>query len=514
MFPVTLIKSHYHKPMSLQNHIARLTFAIAVLAAALGSYFVSPVLAQPAGLPSIGAVSSSELSPAWEQRLGDSIIAQGRRDPTFVHDAELNQYLNDMGHRLAQNVQGGAPRIEVFGVRDAAFNAFAMPGGYIGINTGLIVQSDSESELAGVMAHEIAHVSQRHIARGLTQSQQSSNIAMASVAAALLAALVGGVDLAAGISAFGQAAAIDQQLGFSRSAEREADRVGFQMLNQSGYDPRGLQDMFAKLMQASQMNVSRTGTSYLSTHPLSIDRMTDMQNRTQLTNRSRVPNSEAFWYMRAKSMILQATSRQALTRVVDRLQNDGQQLKGTPRSAAWLALAELATQKEQFDDAERFYAYAKQGVSDNPYLARLDGALALAKGQSSQALTLVDQALARWPNQRALVELKAHALEKLGRHAQAAKFLEPYTKKWPTEAPRLFEMMAKNLMAANQPIAARVAMADFYVLTGAFPAAMAQLQQARELSNSFHEKSRLDVTIRALSQRMDEEREVLERFSG
>ena len=358
MFPVTLIKSHYHKPMSLQNHIARLTFAIAVLAAALGSYFVSPVLAQPAGLPSIGAVSSSELSPAWEQRLGDSIIAQGRRDPTFVHDAELNQYLNDMGHRLAQNVQGGAPRIEVFGVRDAAFNAFAMPGGYIGINTGLIVQSDSESELAGVMAHEIAHVSQRHIARGLTQSQQSSNIAMASVAAALLAALVGGVDLAAGISAFGQAAAIDQQLGFSRSAEREADRVGFQMLNQSGYDPRGLQDMFAKLMQASQMNVSRTGTSYLSTHPLSIDRMTDMQNRTQLTNRSRVPNSEAFWYMRAKSMILQATSRQALTRVVDRLQNDGQQLKGTPRSAAWLALAELATQKEQFDDAERFYAYA------------------------------------------------------------------------------------------------------------------------------------------------------------
>jgi len=500
--------------MSPQNSIHRNLCAITLVTAALGSYFASPVQAQPAGLPLIGAVSSSELSPAWEQRLGDSIIAQGRRDPTFVHDAELNQYLNDMGHRLAQNVQGGAPRIEVFGVRDSAFNAFAMPGGYIGINTGLIVQSDSESELAGVMAHEIAHVSQRHIARGLTQSQQSNTLAIASVAASLLAALAGGIDLAAGVAAFGQAAAIDQQLGFSRSSEREADRVGFQMLNQSGYDPKGLQDMFGKLMQASQMNVSRAGTSYLSTHPLSIDRMTDMQNRTQLSSRSRVPNSDAFWYMRTKSMILQATTRQALTRVVDRLQNDGQKLKGAPRSAAWLALAELAMQRGQFDDAQRFFGYAKQGVSNNPYLARLGGALALAQGQTSQALTLADQALSRWPNQRSLVELKAQALEKLGRHAQAAKFLDPYTKKWPTEVPRLFEMMAQNLVAANQPIAARVAMAEFYVLTGAFPAAMAQLQQARALSDSFHEKSRLDVTIRALTQRMDEEREVLERFGG
>jgi predicted Zn-dependent protease len=218
--------------------------------------------------------------------------------------------------------------------------------------------------------------------------------------------------------------------------------------------------------------------------------------------------------MRAKAMVLQATSRQALTRVVDRLQNDGKQLKGAPRSAAWLALAELAMQRGQLDDAQRFYGYAKQGVPNSPYLARLGGALALAQGQPSQALSLADQALSRWPNQRSLVELKAQALDKLGRYAQAAKFLDPYTKKWPTEAPRLFEMMAKNLMAANQPIAARVAMADYYVITGAYPAAMAQLQQARELSDSFHEKSRLDVTIRALSKRMDEEREVLERFSG
>ena len=112
------MKSHYHKAMRPQKSIHRNLCAITLVTVALGSCYVSPVLAQPSGLPSIGAVSSSELSPVWEQRLGDSIIAQGRRDPTFVHDAALNQYLNDMGHRLAQNVQGSTPRIEVFGVRD------------------------------------------------------------------------------------------------------------------------------------------------------------------------------------------------------------------------------------------------------------------------------------------------------------------------------------------------------------------------------------------------------------
>ena len=501
--------------MTWQKIISQHACAFSLLAAGLGFSAIAPtVSAQPAGLPSIGVISSAELSPAWEQRLGDSIIAQGRRDPSFVHDAEINQYLNEMGHRLAQHAQGATPRIEVFGVRDAAFNAFAMPGGYIGINTGLIVQADSESELAGVMAHEIAHVTQRHIARGLTQRQQSNALAIASVAASLLAALGGGFDLAASMAAFGQAAAIDQQLGFSRSAEREADRVGYQMLSQSGYDPRGLQDMFGKLMQASQMNVSGTGTSYLSTHPLSIDRMTDMQNRTQFAGRDRVRDSDAFWYMRAKSMVLQATSRQALSRVVERLQDEGQQQQGARRSAAWWALAELAIKGRQLEDAQRFLGYARQGVSDNPFLVRQAGSLSLAQDQFSQALTQADQGLQRWPNQRALVELKAEALQSLGRHAQAAKFLETYTKKWPTQAPMLFEMKAKNLMAANQPISARVAMADYYVLTGAYPAAMAQLQQARDMSESFHEKSRLDVRIRALTDLMAQEREVLERFSG
>ena len=487
--------------------------AACMLVGCMPAFVAAPAIAQPSGLPNIGAASGNDLSPALEQALGDLIIAQGRRDPTFVHDAEINQYLNDMGHRLARYAANRVGPIDVFGVRDPQFNAFAMPGGYIGINTGLIVQADSESEVAGVVAHEIAHVTQRHIARGLTQQRQSESMAMAAIAASLLAALAGGINVASGIAAFGQAAAIDQQLGYSRDAEREADRVGFHMLSKAGYDPNGLQDMFSKLMNNAQFNMgSSGGSAYFSTHPLSIDRMTDMQNRTQLLDPNRYPSSDAFWYVRARALVLQTTERHDLARVVDRLQDEGRRLQGVQRSAAWLGMSELAMQRKQFDDAQRFLEYARQGVKDSAYLQRQAGALALAQGNASSALNISQRALAQWPNHRALVEIQARALQQLGRHKQAAQFLQQQIKKWPTQSPVLYQLLALNLSDANEPARARRVMADYYILTGALPSAMAQLQQAREMTQDFHEQSRIDAEIKNLRGRMEQERALLEKF--
>ncbi|MCD8494251.1 MAG: M48 family metalloprotease [Burkholderiaceae bacterium] len=500
--------------LSVPSSIKRKLAAV-VLVAAAPTLASAPALAQPMGLPSMGAASGSDLSPAMERALGDLIIAQGRRDPTYVHDSEINQYLNDMGKRLARYAPNHNLHVDVFGVLSPQFNAFALPGGYIGINTGLIVQAGSESEVAGVVAHEIAHVTQRHIARGLTQQKQSEMIAMASVAAALLAALAGGVNVASGVAAFGQAAAIDRQLGYSRDAEREADRVGFHMLTKAGYDPNGLQEMFAKLMNNAQFNMGTSGgNAYFSTHPLSIDRMTDMQNRTQLLDKNQYPSSDAFWYVRARALVLQTIERHDVTRVVDKLQDEGRRLKGAQRSAAWLALSELASQRRQYEDAKRFLGYAREGVKDSPYIERQAAALALAQDNASSALSISRSALARWPNHRALAEIQARALQKLGRHAEAAKFLQEQIKKWPAESPVLYQLLAVNLADSNQPAQARRAMADYYVLTGALPSAMAQLQQAREMTQNFHEQSRIDAEIRVLRTRMDQEKALLEKFSS
>jgi predicted Zn-dependent protease len=210
----------------LKTPLVRLCGAGLAIAVSL----TTPSRAQPVGIPSMGSASSAELSPALERTLGDALMEQGRRDPTYISDPDVGQYLTRLGRKLAAYAPGGVRHIAVFGVRDPRINAFAIPGGYIGVNSGLVVSAQNESELASVLAHEIGHVAQRHIARGMTQQSQNGGIMMASLAAALLAALAGSGDLAMGVAAFGQAAAVDRQLGFSRQAEQEADRAGCELL--------------------------------------------------------------------------------------------------------------------------------------------------------------------------------------------------------------------------------------------------------------------------------------------
>jgi predicted Zn-dependent protease len=287
------------------------------------------------------------------------------------------------------------------------------------------------------------------------------------------------------------------------------------MLTKAGYDPNGMQSMFAKLMNNAQFNMGTSGgNAYFSTHPLSIDRMTDMQNRTQLLRGPAFKSSDAFWYVRARSLVLQTRERQELARVVDRLQDEGRRLEGVPRSAAWLALSDLATQRRQYADAQRFLDYARQGVSASPYIERQAGALALAQDNAQAALTISRQAFSRWPEHRALAELQARSMQQLGQHAQAAQFLTQQIKKWPTQSPVLYQMLALNLSDSGQAAAARRSMADYYILTGALPSAMAQLQQARDMTQDFHEQSRIDAQIRDVRARMDNERVVLQKFGA
>lgn len=342
--------------------------AIAGLCAALLAPSI-PVAAwaQPVGLPTMGAASAADLSPMLERSLGEAIMSQGRRDPTYVDDPELSQYLTTMGRKLAAFAPGAVPEVEMFGVRDPEINAFAMPGGFIGINTGLIVSSGSESELAAVVAHEIGHVVQRHIARGMTQQSQNGMLMLASLAGALLAALAGGGgNLAMGVAAFGQAAAINRQLGFSRDAEREADRAGFQMLTKAGYDAEGMSQMFSRLMNASRLNEGAGGGSWASTHPLSIERMSDVQNRVRSVPPSRHVDSDDFWYVRAKMRVVQGRDAVSLRSAGQQLQDEAQALSGVRQSAAYYGLALQAFQRNNLTEADRLWNLATAGGAIPP----------------------------------------------------------------------------------------------------------------------------------------------------
>jgi len=462
----------------------------------------------------MGSASSAELPPALERTLGDAIMEQGRRDPTYIADPDVSQYLTEMGRRLVANSPGTTgQRITVFGVRDPQINAFALPGGYIGINSGLVVASQSESELASVVAHEIGHVVQRHIARGMTQRSQSGNVVIAALAGALLAALSGSADLAMGVAAFGQAAAVDQQLGFSRQAEQEADRAGFEMMRKTGFDPRGMVRMFEQLGNASRLNQGMGGGGYTSTHPLSIQRMSDIQNRVAEMPAVAHRDTEAFWYVRAKLRVLQARDSQAQRNALERLRLDAQQKSGIEQSAAWYGLAYAAWQKKDLAGAQQALANAQQGGRNAPEIAGLAIALTLARGDDAQALALAQSAWDRWPDSQAIGLERVQAMQKTGHDAQAVAFLTQLSKQWP-DVPRLYQLQAQSHERLGQHMEARRTMATYYELIGALPTAVEQLEQARGMTKDFYAQSELDVQIRTLKERLKSDRELLERFKS
>lgn len=476
---------------------------------------------QPAAVPTLGSPSSAELSPSVERRLGEAIMVQGRRDPEYINDPDLSQYLNEMGRKIAAFAPGGAPQVDVFGVRNPIVNAFAMPGGFIGIQTGLIVLAGAESELAGVVAHEIAHVTQRHIARGLTQQTQGAHLALATLAAAILAALIpGGGQAAMGIAAFGQAAMIDRQLGFSRDAEQEADRTGVEMLRKAGYDPNGMALMFGRLMSASSLNEGRGGGVYATTHPLSIQRMTDMQNRVRQFPASKSQGSDEFWFVRAKSRVLQALDPRALRQALDQMEEEarapsaegGASEAQVRRAAAWYGVSLVALSRQDPAAAVTALQQAQSFKISSPYLDLQKIDIDIANRQYAAALAGAQAGSKRWPTRRSFAMRMAQTLQGTNKDTEAANFLKAQIKRWPNEEPDFYKMLAASQDRLGEPIAAKQSMAAYYERVGALPAAVTQLQQARAQSQDFYEQSQIDGQIRTLTTKIADDRRLLERF--
>ena len=227
----------------------------------------------------MGSSSNKVLPLSMEQELGDYYMRILRQQIPVLNDPQIRSYINELGFRLvAENEDANSRQFYFFVVNDPAINAFAMPGGYIAINSGLILNADTESELAGVMAHEIAHVTQRHIARRLEQQQQMS---MPTLLATLGSILIMTQNTEAGIAAMTgvQAGATQVMINHTRTNESEADRIGIVTLANAGFDPHGMAKFFETLMQMSRYSGKRL--AFLSTHPLSQSRITEARDRAR-----------------------------------------------------------------------------------------------------------------------------------------------------------------------------------------------------------------------------------------
>ena len=334
---------------------------------------------------------------------------------------------------------------------------------------------------------------------------------MASLVGALLAGLAGSADLAMGIATFGQAAAVDRQLGFSRQAEQEADRVGYTMLQKAGFDPMGMAGIFKRLMQNSRLNESPN--AYATTHPLSAQRLADVENRAALTTETTFIENDDFWFIQAAAMVLEAQGGSALQTVQQRLQSFASNRTGAAQAAAYYGLAYAAKQRRDLAVAQRYLEQAQQLEISSAVLDVLQVELLWAQNQPQQALSLAQAAWKQWPQNQAVALTFVEAMQKQGLIEQSLAFLQQRILQWPNE-PRFHQMLANALEATQQSIAAREAMAQYYLLVGALPSAVAQLQQARSLSTDFYQQSTLDVQIRELRERLERERLLLERFKG
>lgn len=454
------------------------------------------VLAQ--GLPDLGEAAQAGFTPLQERRLGESIMREIRADRSYYDEAEATDYINSLGKRLASGSTDARQDFEFFLILDSQINAFALPGGFIGVNTGLILAAQAESELAGVLSHEIAHVTQRHIARMINQQKQNQIVSLAAIAAAILLARANS-QAAEAAFAFGTAGAIQSQLNFTRDNEREADRVGLQILEQAGFDPRGMAAFFERLQRATRIYESGA-PSYLRTHPLTFERIADMQNRTQEMSYRQIPDSLEFQLIRARLKGRLEPPREAVAFFEASLA----ERKFLSEAASRYGLATSLARMKSYAQARKELEALRKLTPPSPIVETLACELVAGERGAEPALACYREALKAHPAYRALVYNYAEALLQAGRAGPALKLVEDRLQVVANDY-RLYLLQARAYAALNKPMAQHRAQAEAYARQGQLGAAMEQLRIGLKSGDGdFYQLSSAEARLREL-RRLDEE---------
>jgi beta-barrel assembly-enhancing protease len=451
----------------------------------------APVFAQ--SLPELGDRSSSALSPALERRVGEQAMQDIRQhDPHFLDDPELTEYINGLGRRLVAAAPDARLDFQFFMMEDNTINAFAMPGGFVGVHTGLLLAAQTESELAGVLAHEIAHVTQRHLARMLGQQQQMSIPTIAALIVAVLAARSGS-DVSQGIIAAAGAGNIQAQLNYSREFEREADRVGFQILQSADFDVNGMAAFFERLQKATRI-YENNAPAYMRTHPLTTERIADMQNRAYRAVYKQSPDSLEFHLVRAKLRAEAGSPRDAKNHFADMVR----ERRYANEAAARYGLALALSRGRDYAAAAVEVGRLRKLVGTEPMVELLAARIKAANGDQSGARDILQSALAHDPNYRPLSYALVQSLQALGQHERALQVLSDLVRNTPRDA-RLYTLEAQSHAALGQRLLQHQAQAEAYYLQGTLSAAIEQLQLAQRSGDAdFYQLSSVDARLREL----------------
>jgi predicted Zn-dependent protease len=453
------------------------------------------------GLPDLGDSSQASFSSLEERRLGDEIMREVRADRAYYDDPEATDYLNTLGHRLTANTTDSRQEFRFFFMQDRQINAFALPGGFVGVNTGLILAAQSESEAASVLAHEISHVTQRHIARILDQQKNSTVISLAALALAVLAARSNS-DISAAASTFGQAGAIQNLLNFTRDHEREADRVGLQLLEASGYDPRAMAVFFERLQRATRLYEIAGAPSYLRTHPLTHERIADIENRLDRMPYRQVRDSIEFQLVRAKLRAELDPPQDARTFFEQSLAEK----RYLSEAATRYGLAATLLRMKDYAGAQKQFEILRQAAGTHPIVDTLGCRIRDAAGGKDAGLACYRDAAKAYPKHRALVYEYSEALLQVGRADAALEVITGGLQQF-SDDPNLYLLQARTYAMQGKRLAQHRATGEAYARMGNVRGAVEQMQIAvKSGDGDFYQLSATEARLRELRKIADAER--------
>ena len=452
--------------MTLRHITAIATLCLTLVAGA-------PLRSADINLPDMGSPSDGLLSLRTEAIIGRQVYGDLLETGAIITDPELQEYIQDIGMRLVAHADKKPnQRFTFFVVESPVINAFALPGGYIGIHTGLILAAKNESELAGVLAHEISHVTQRHISRAVYANQRASTLSLAAMLGAILAGVAAGADgdMMAGAISITQSMAIENQIAFTRSNEYEADRLAVEVMAGAGFDPMGMPNFFETLSRRTS-TLARETPTFLRTHPVSSDRMAETRARARNAVVKEVRETPGFEMARARSRLLTSSRPEvALEYFTSEGALPGNQGKLEFAYGEALALAQLG----RYSEAEKLFT---EILTDYEEVIPLHSALAETRvmlNRRDEALATFATALQLFPDNVPLTVRYAETLLRYDEPQQAHDMLLALLNKVPPtlEQVRLIALAANG---AGDVANTHYYMAEYQAMSGNLRPAIDQL---------------------------------------
>ncbi len=451
---------------------------------------------EPIRLPDLGSPSDQYLTPAEEVRLGKAFMQKIRETEAVVDDPLISEYIQGLGNKLLKKSEASAQSFNFFVIEDPVINAFAGPGGHIGIFSGLILATQSESELASVIAHEIAHVTQKHLLRAFDAANQMSGKTAALILAAILVGVTtsspdAGIAVASGV----QASALQEQINFTRSNEQEADNEGIKILADSNFDPRAMPVFFERLTHASRLYDSGI-PEILRTHPVTTNRIADSLGRAEEYPYKQYAGSIRYFLIREALRAKQFSTPDKAVKHFSLGLKEGRHLNKEAHQYGYV-LALAADQK--YPQAQKLITELLMQRPEQAEYILLEAEILKQTGKPQQAIESLATANLLMPdNYPIAIAYVENLLE--SRKAQEAKQVVSRIRTLRPNDVRLFRLLSQSEKQLGHTTESHRLLAEAYVADGRLEAAIQQLQIASKSDDrqDFYLTSRIESRTKEL----------------